>query len=63
MTQLACWLMAMFDAGDHVFVKYIKDKQDEYIDNQAHMQNLLHEGFMAMAMAKYNYLVQKEKWG
>lgn len=52
-----------FAAGDHVFVKYMKDKQDEYFDNQVHMQNLTHEGLMAMAMAKYNYLVQREKWG
>ena len=51
-----------FAVGDHVFVKYVKDKQDEYFDNQAHMQNFTHEGLMAIAMAKYNYLVQKKKW-
>ena len=41
----------------------MKDKKDEHFDNQAHMQNLTHEGLIAMAMAKYNYLFQKEKWG
>ena len=47
-----------FAPGDHVFVKYMKDNQDEYFNNQAHMHNLMHEGLIAMAMAKYNYLSQ-----
>ena len=40
----------------------MKDEQDKHFDKQAHMQNLMHEGLVAIAMAKYNYLVQKEKF-
>ena len=43
-----------FIASDHELIKYIKGKQDEYFNNRAHMQNLAHEGIMAMALAKYN---------
>ena len=45
-----------FAASNHVFVTYMNDKQDEYFNNQAHMQSLMHDGLMAMAvaMAKYN---------
>ena len=28
-----------FAAGDHVFVKYMNDKQNKNFDNQAHMKN------------------------
>ena len=52
-----------FAAGDHLFIKCMKDKQDEYFDNQAQMQNIVHEGLMAMAMEKFNYLVKRKKWG
>ena len=52
-----------FSADDYVFVKCMNDKQDEYFDNQTHMQNLTCEGLMAMEMTKYNYLVERENWG
>ena len=50
-----------FTAGDHVLTKYMKNKQDEYVESHAHIHNLIHEGLMAILMANYNYLVQK--WG
>ena len=46
-----------FAASDHVFIKYMKDKQDEYFDKQSHIQNLTNERLMGIAMANYNYLV------
>ena len=53
-----------FAMCDHVFIKYMKDKQDKYFDNQAHMQDLKHEGLITMTRAKYNYQVQRKNgWG
>ena len=49
-----CCLMAIFL---QVIMCLSRNKWDEYFDKQAHMRNLSHEGLMAMAMAKYNYLV------
>ena len=50
-----------FAARYHVFVRYIKDKQDEYFVNQANMQNLSHVGLVAIKMFKYNYLSKRKK--
>ena len=51
-----------FVVCDHVLITYMKDKQDEYYDNQAYMWNPTHERLMTMAMAKHNCFVQKGKW-
>ena len=37
-------------------------KHDNYFDYKAHMQRLMHKELMAIAMAKYNFLVKNEKW-
>ena len=61
--QIGLLIGVFFVACDHVLIMYMKDKWDEYYNNQAHMQNITHEGLMTMAMAKHNCFVQKRKWG
>ncbi len=58
-------IQILFDAYEAVpcynFKKYIENQQNDYLNGK--LTGLTHESFRKMAKSKFNWLVNKKKWG
>jgi hypothetical protein len=58
-------IQILFDAYEAVpcynFKKYIKNQQNDYLDGK--LAGLTHEALRKMAKSKFDWLVNKKKWG